>query len=50
MVGSYAASTMPTIMVLTYYVWNVDYPVRTEDRLASTYERLASREKARWAR
>jgi hypothetical protein len=37
MVGSYTASTMPTIMVLTYYVRNVDYPVRAEDRLASTY-------------
>jgi hypothetical protein len=34
MVGSYAASTMPTIMVRTYYVQNADCPVRVEDRLA----------------
>jgi hypothetical protein len=34
MVGSYAASTMPTIMVRTYYVQNADCPVRAEDRVA----------------
>jgi hypothetical protein len=47
MVGSYAASTMPTTMVRTYYVQDADCRTTYKDRLAPTYERLASREKAR---
>ncbi len=44
MVGSYTASTMPTTMVLTYYVWNADCPIHTEDRLA-LYRRQIGLEK-----